>query len=405
MIGAISLKKFFNEKLMYALRAFYNSGNFNGPKLSTFFLLGPPGIGKTESILGLENAFPSTKVKVLHRQLSQSNEEEFSGIPKFETKMIFGKETLITRWAVPEIVAEIYEASEENDFVIVFFDDCHTTTFNIWKYVLQLFTSRKIKGYTVPNNVYFILAGNNSDESINSEGQDSTITGRCSLVPVELPFEDWKMDYAIKKNINPKVTSFLSYKSYAKHFIGKQKAEENWESPRMWTYFANLLTEKEKDGDLNVTDLTQLCTYHVGKTAASDFVIFYSLYSEIEAPKIFKKTIKISIPTDFAKRYIYVMATTSEFYALCVDEIKKETKDKKKIEDYVSIYADVIYQTALKDMEIAVAGVYELSLLLKSGDDKNRSLNDIYIKVRMEIKRLNPEISDRFTDSVALIKS
>ena len=275
------------------------------------YLQGNPGCGKT-SIIQNEWA-KKNNWQVFSCHFSRLPIEEISGLPEFTNIEIDGQQMRGTNWSYPDLLTKIYQL-DPNRPVILFLDDFHLASPSHLELGFEMFSNRSIRGYKLPKNVAFILAGNTSSKA-GSKAGNSAIINRCSIYPVYLDFNYWKMEYAIKHGVNYKIITFLSNERYRKFFHETENTNEPWCSPRSWTRLSELLNPLEKINPKGIShsDLTYYTAAHCGSTAASEFTAYYKLYLETEMDKIFNGTKAINVPNDMSGLYIYTIAASAEF--------------------------------------------------------------------------------------------
>jgi hypothetical protein len=258
--------------------------------------------------------------------------------------------------------------------------------------MFEMFTEKSLRGFPFPKNSSFILAGNSSSKA-GAKSMFSAIINRCARYSVGPDFEYWKSNYALKHGVNKKVLAFLSNPRYQdKYFIGEEMINTPWPSPRAWTRLGNLLNEMEAAKlKIDTNDISYYTEAHVGGESAADFSAFYNFYSKTEIDAVFDKTKKIEIPEDNSGKYIYGISTVNEYSG----RIFKAEKDKKKIQECVDTFSDIIIKISESASEIGFAMMKELILIEGS---LNKDMYYGLIKSAMRTK--NPMIESKITSDV-----
>ena len=237
--------------------------------LSTPYLSGPPGGGKTQSIRAEAH---KRNMHFVARNLGMARAEEFGGIPEINKK----DQELHTTWTVPELLCELRTKAKEKD-VICLLDDWHLSSSQIQAMGYEMFSDYNLKGYKIPKNVLIILAGNDT-AAAGARSQFSAVMNRVSKMYVETDFDYWKSVYAYPHNVYDPLVSFLDSKEYRRFFHGKEDVVNPWPSPRSYTNLSNMLKGLEKNGiSSQVSEYEELCIYasHIGVEAASAFQTYY----------------------------------------------------------------------------------------------------------------------------------
>ena len=111
--------------------------------LSTPFLVGSPGGGKTQSI---GDRAKRMNLGFVSRNIGLMRIEETGGVPEF----FIEDEELRTRWSVPELITEIRQKAKIFPAVIVLLDDWHIAIlrFKVWD--LNYFRITRSRGTKSP---------------------------------------------------------------------------------------------------------------------------------------------------------------------------------------------------------------------------------------------------------------
>lgn len=359
-----------------------------GKDVAIPYLQGPPGIGKTQ--ISLVEAM-KRNMNMFHIHFGLIPVEEISGIPLPKEIIFHDKQIKGTDWTIPEILSKSYEMASEKP-LLIFIDDVHLCSPAHMSLMFEMFTEKSLRGFPFPKNSAFILAGNSSSKA-GAKTMFSAIVNRCAVYPVEADFDYWKSNYAIRTGVNKKVLSFLSNERYQqKFFTGEELINSPWPSPRAWTRLGNLLNEME-DANLkpSVNELSYYTAAHVGNEAAADFSSFYNLYSETEIDAVFDGNKKIEIPENNSGKYVYGISAVNEYCG----RIIKFDKDNKKINNNISIFADIIIEISKTASEIGFAMMKEMFLVEKA---LKKDMQYTLIKKAMRAK--DPLIESKITSDI-----
>ena len=285
-------------------------------------LSGNPGIGKTV---------------MLHQMAERNNwgfipvhigllpPEKLSGIPKIE-----GNDTI---WTVPELITQANKLAEIHDVVIIFWDDIHLASADVQKYFFEIASEKKIHGYKLPNNVFFIAAGNPSAKAGKKQFL-SPVINRVIVIEVYQDVNDW-LEWAMENNIHPVITSYVA--ANPEHLSTPEDVNP-FASPRSWhalsksLYVFETLTNKsllEVIGDTTHSgDIINIINGSIGPDVGSKFVEFLRFTMDVNFKEVFEDPNVIS-QYDVAKRYIVLIRAAE----LLVKE-KKYSKYALRLLDY-----------------------------------------------------------------------
>ena len=379
-----------------------------GAEVAKPFIQGKPGGGKTASIIAMCKEY---NWNLFHLHLPLIPLEDLSGLPNFVNLTIDGEIVQGTRWTFPEILTEIYKLSEEIITVkdaktkkdvqqkkpcIVLLDDMHLASPGHLTLGFELFSEKKLRTYKIPENVAFILAGNASAKA-GTKTQNSAILNRLAIFPVNTDFDNWKTQYAYPNGVNSKIVAFLNSDTYRRFFHEDETVNNPWGSPRSWTYLSTMMNSIEsslKDGEINQQELMYLANAHVTPTAASEFVMFYSIYSKTQMDLVFAGKLAVKIPDDELTKYIYMIAAANEF----VGKYRKQ-EDKVEKEKVIDKIVEILLAIAKTNSEIAMTGLKQIieleqAIPVNGVKTNTTSYQNIITKVAVSNEPLSKKIRD-----------
>lgn len=377
-----------------------------GKEVAKPYIQGAPGGGKTASLVALCKKY---NWNILHLHLPNMPIEDISGIPQFtKIKLRNGEEVDGTRWSFPEILSELYQLCEETikDPVtgketpkpcILFLDDMHLASPAHLALGFELFSERKLRTYKIPNNVAFVLAGNTTQKA-GAKTQNSAITNRLALFPINIGFENWKVNFAYPHKVNDKIMAFLSKDNYQRFFHEDEVVSKPWSSPRAWTYLSNMVNEIEAmtpDGEIPQTDLLYLANGHIGATAAAEFTAFYHIYSKTQMDKVFDGLKAVKCPEKELDMYIYMIAAGNEY----INRNYRE-KDQSKKNKHVEKLCEIACAISTKTPEITVSGIKSIMDIEKVLSGKDNTGNTSYIPIAKTLKMMPGNISQQLSKDI-----
>jgi len=374
-----------------------------GDEVAVPYIVGVPGIAKTALVYEMCR---KNDWNLLHTHYGLTPHEEVSGMPDFkDVNLIFeGEERVLpgTMWRLPDILTKLYKIAENGKPTLWFMDDYHLSSPALMHLSYEMFTQEiqvvdgvrqrvpaKLRGYDIPKNVAFVLAGNDSAKA-GAKAAFSAVTNRVSMYNVHLDFQKWKEKYAIPYGVNSKVINFLSNTNYQSLFIGTESVDP-WPSPRSWTRLGFMLGIIEYNRTPNQDEILYLSSAHVGHKAAADFASFYSVYSKIDMKSIFDYKISIEIPSSLLDKYIYMIASTME--------LVQRVSNKETFTKGVEVFCNILAKMSEESSEIAVAGLKEVTLY-----DKSLKLKKLFHTVMAVLRKdYPPQVHQRLIEDVKII--
>lgn len=351
----------------------------NGNEVAVPYWRGAPGIAKTS--LAAEMCAQSN-MNFIGTHYSLKPIEEVSGLPIFEDINVNGKVVKGTSWTLPDILTEITNVAANGKITVWLLDDFHLASPAMMQLGYEMFTEWKLRGFEIPKNVAFLLAGNYSAKAGSKKNLTSAVANRCAILPVHMEFDFWKTNFAIPQKINPKIVSFLTNSKYSKYFQEEEQLDRPWASARSWTRFSTLLSVMEQNiSNIPHTDILYYGSAHVGEEAASEFTTYYKLFGAVQTKEIFNGKIAIMIPSNMSERFVYTLATVSEF-------INRFTSGKGERRDNALLtMANIICQITNVSSEIAVTGLKEIAI-----SEQSLRIKDMYFGLKDNIEKIDPDV-------------
>jgi len=305
----------------------------NVTRPNPFYIVGKPGIGKTEMFKeyfsNIEEEKVKKPIKVIDRTPALEPLERFSGIPEIRKSNInheklnyelSDEEKFETIWSIPELVADAYKAIEGGFDVVIFFDDWHRCDANIQSIGFELFTHGKLSNHILPKNVAFILAGNDSTAA-GAEVQLSAIINRCTIFNCYPDVHYWIENYAVNHGVHDIIKTFLGKEGNEQYFIGEEITTEQFPTPRSWTNASRQLQALErKYNNKHKTEtydrlVSNFVYGNVGRKAEHAFTEFRKMYEHFNGEKIILDG-KFEKPDNILGKYILGCCSANEYYNL-----------------------------------------------------------------------------------------
>lgn len=296
------------------------------------YLCGKPGGGKTAA---LNHKFTEMGWGMVSCHLALKSIEELSGIPNFKEVPDDDDPTIThlgTEWSIPDIITAIKTVQNnmikkvklENNgnlpkdykpYCVLFMDDLHLAAPHHMALMFQLLTEKRIKDAQLPKYSAIILAGNHKSSKSGGRNMFAAIANRVAFLPVETSFDSWCDNYGFNAGINSAILGFLKSDSKAESFFHEDEMmDEAWASPRSWTYLSKLLNKYENKGiPIGDSLLSYMANAIIGERAATNFIIFYKLYSKFDMEKQFALKDKVKLPHERNELYAFAFAAISYY--------------------------------------------------------------------------------------------
>lgn len=212
-----------------------------GPKLTAFLrlvlsagkvplLIGPTGIGKTETILALAREM---KLPCIVLNLSTLEPVDLTGLPQIRNG--------ITEYAPPSILSQA-------GCGILFLDEINRVAQLMLNPLLQLITLRRLNRYVLPAGWLIVAAANpQDDDGYQVEELDLALVSRFVRVRVEPDAQAWAEWARAQATENPNLALHSSVLAFVENspkvFDGKLS------NPRAWTWISDLIKRAMASGE------------------------------------------------------------------------------------------------------------------------------------------------------------
>lgn len=221
--------------------------------------LGAPGVGKSQLIQQIGKKFG---YKVIDIRLAQMSEVEIGGL------IYPNEDRTKTKWLSPEILPD-----EERDGknTILLLDEITSCPKRVQVAAYQLILDRRVGQYKLPEGTFVIALGNREDDDGVYIKLAGPLADRFEIHYIDVDFNSWKYDFALKHGIHPYVTNYLTFKPAALHNQGLDEETMVFATPRSWERVSDIL---KLDNDLSKTVIRNKIIGNIGTTEGLQFIEF-----------------------------------------------------------------------------------------------------------------------------------
>lgn len=161
--------------------------------------------------------------------------------------------------------------------VLVFLDEFNSASRSVLAACYKLILDRYVGNYALHPDVRIVCAGNRDEDGAITNNIGTALQSRVIHFEMELNFQDWLKDIAIKHNYDERIVGYLSmYNNRLSTFEERTEGSNTYASPRTWE-FANTLIK----GDVVDSSSIKLLAGTLGDDVASEFVQFADLYTNL----------------------------------------------------------------------------------------------------------------------------
>lgn len=237
------------------------------------FVQSSPGMGKSSIMRQIAK---KSNLKLIDHRLSTSAPEDLSGLPEFYTNAVgqrrarfvpFGDLFPVEGDAVPD----------GYDGWMLFMDEFNSASKSVQAASYKLILDKMTGQHPLHERVVMTAAGNLSTDRAITNPISTAMQSRVVHLEMEINFEEWLYDVALKENYDARVIAYLSqYNSKLMDFRPDHQ-EKTFCCPRTWEFTNRILTNKSVVKDEDAALIAGTITSGV----AVDFVQFTKVFHNL----------------------------------------------------------------------------------------------------------------------------
>lgn len=251
-------------------------GNYQIPSIRQrpVFLLGSPGIGKTQI---MEQIARECGIGLVAYTITHHTRQSAIGLPFISKKQYGGKEYAVTEYTMSEIVGSIYEKMEQTGLAegILFIDEINCVSETLAPAMLQFLQCKSFGNHKIPEGWVIVAAGNPPEYNKSVREFDVVTMDRVKKIQVEADFEVWK-EYAYANQLHGAVISYLNTRKQNFYQMENTVDGMHFATPRGWEDLSNMIQVYEKLGKTMDREVVE--QYIQFPKIAKDFANYLELY-------------------------------------------------------------------------------------------------------------------------------
>ncbi len=263
----------------YLLKDEYGSYEIPAIRQRPIFLLGAPGIGKTQI---MEQIARECQLGLVSYTITHHTRQSAIGLPFISKNIYGGREYSVTEYTMSEIIASVYNKIEETGLRegILFIDEINCVSETLAPAMLQFLQCKTFGNHAVPEGWIIVAAGNPAEYNKSVREFDVVTMDRVKTIEVEPDFAVWK-EYAYQQGIHNAIISYLT--SRVANFYQMETTVDGifFATPRGWEDLSRLLQVYEMLG--KTADSEVVMQYIRYPKIAKDFANYLELYYKYQA--------------------------------------------------------------------------------------------------------------------------
>ncbi|WP_460640718.1 ATP-binding protein [Lacrimispora brassicae] len=279
----------------YLLKDAYGAYEIPAVHQRPVFLLGPPGVGKTQI---MEQVARECGIGLVSYTITHHTRQSAVGLPFINEKEFGGSVYRVTEYTMSEIVASIYNKIETTGLKegVLFIDEINCVSETLAPTMLQFLQYKTFGNHRIPDGWVIVTAGNPPEYNKSVRDFDVVTLDRIKLIHVEPDFEVWKA-YAYEQAIHPAVISYLNARTEYFCRIETTVDGKFFATPRGWEDLSKFIEVYERLG--KKADRDVVGEYIQFPKIAKDFTnyleIYYKYRDDYQIDEILSGTIRESL--------------------------------------------------------------------------------------------------------------
>ncbi|MCR4955316.1 MAG: MoxR family ATPase [Lachnospiraceae bacterium] len=267
------------EQVRYTVMSYLSKSEYGEYKIPVrrqrpLFLVGPPGIGKTDIMAQVADEMDLLLVSY---SMTHHTRQSALGLPYIQDREYAGRQQRITEYTMSEIIASIYDVMESTGKKegILFLDEINCISETLQPSMLQFLQNKTFGKHAVPDGWVIITAGNPVEYNDSVKEFDMATLDRVKEVVIEPEFSSWYA-YALDAGIHGAVLTYLNSHRDAFYSIKADLDGKKFVTARGWVDLSEMMLLYEEN-KLPV-DYNLVSQYVKDDTIAREFVAFYDLF-------------------------------------------------------------------------------------------------------------------------------
>ena len=202
-------------------------------QLSSVYLEGPMGVGKSQGIRELSSELESEtgkRVNLIDIRLLLYSPVDLRGIPAVNA------DKTACRWLLPDV----FKLDDSPEVInIVFLDELSSCTPAVQAAAYQIVLDHRIGEHKLPDNTYIIAAGNRMVDKSVVYKMPKALANRMTHFEIVTSVDEW-CDWAVNNNIDHRIIGFIRFKNNLL-MMTEETDEMAFPTPRSWAMASRYL--------------------------------------------------------------------------------------------------------------------------------------------------------------------
>ncbi len=259
------------------------------------FLMGPPGIGKTQI---MEQITRECQIGLVSYTITHHTRQSAVGLPFIVEEEFAGQNYSVTGYTMSEIIASVHRKMKDTGLKegILFIDEINCVSETLAPTMLQFLQCKTFGNQKVPEGWIIVAAGNPPEYNKSVREFDMVTLDRVRRMDIEADFSVWK-EYARAQGVSNILLSYLELRPQNFYRVQADVDGMQFVTARGWEDLSGLMDTYE-ELQIPVTE-DVICQYVAHKEIAKDVAAYVDLYRKYEdhydIPEILKGRVKAEV--------------------------------------------------------------------------------------------------------------
>ena len=267
------------NQVKYSVSSYLSKDEFGEYKIQVerqrpIFLVGPPGVGKTEI---MSQVAEEMDIALVSYSMTHHTRQSAIGLP-FIAEHQYGDESYrTTEYTMSEIIASVYDKMEETGKRegILFLDEINCVSETLAPAMLQFLQMKIFGRHRLPEGWVVITAGNPLEYNNSAREFDLATFDRLKRIDVEPELEPWLV-YARNNAVHASVLNYLTIKKDDFYSVRLTVDGKLFVTARGWVDLSEMIyLYEQNDIEVNIELVSQ---YIQDERIARDFTSYYDLF-------------------------------------------------------------------------------------------------------------------------------
>lgn len=260
-------------------------------------VLSSPGMGKSSIVRSIGNEF---NLKVLDERLSTRSPVDLAGIPDFQSGPDGHRYATFTPFDI--FPMEDTPIPKGKDGWLLFLDEFNSAPKSVQAAGYKLVLDKMVGLRRLHPHVAIVCAGNLMTDRAITNPLSTAMQSRVVHIEMEISFQEWLEDVALKEKYDSRIIAYLSYKSSNLMDFRPDHNEKTFCCPRTWEFMNKLVK-----GRPVTQEKVPLYAGTITSGVAIDFVTFTKVYEHMpQLWQILKNPLTVDVPDDGATRWAVI---------------------------------------------------------------------------------------------------